>query len=192
MQDVARAKGIIFLLVSLIVWMIVGCSAKAKPDASVIQIANRMGSYPFMVGFGATLQELMAAEGEAKPSRSEEFFDIYSYTVEWHGRIGTLNYLHFKAQDSLVAFSFDIPMLLGVDLQTMLEQAGTLYHKADIHDYEVFFELDEAEATRLFNSEEHQHLFFKDTYQVDIRQSEDNSLINMVYSYLDLTHDHEH
>ncbi|NIZ47431.1 hypothetical protein PVA44_00765 [Entomospira nematocerorum] len=172
----------------LVSW--VGCSKPDQKDAGVTSRStversrSQVGVYPFSVGFGATLQELIAAEGVADSTVNLDVMTTYEYVRQWQGLTGRLSYLYLKEEDAIVAISFDVPLGKGISLDDVMIIAEEIYAKPTPDVYVQFFELELSEAVRLYESTESQGFFWTDRYLIQVEEKPNAGVINVLYIYM--------
>lgn len=182
---------------SLVCTLLLGACKKDSQESNFHAIDNDINFevndlYPFSVGFGASLSELIKVEGPVVPSTDVDFLAIYDYDREWKEYRGTLRYLYLKQEDIIAAVSFNILLDADVFLDNVLGTAERIYGKATAQMYEDFFELEASEAQRLFDSEEHRNLFIGDKYMINIVEDSEAGIINILYSYIHTDNNHRH
>ncbi|NIZ40056.1 hypothetical protein PVA45_00790 [Entomospira entomophila] len=195
--------GLITVSIIALCASLTGCS-KPSDEGKDLQIRSaleeskaRIGDYPFAVGFGATLQELMQAEGRADATLNLDVMTTYEYVRQWQGLKGTLSYLYLKEDDAVVALSFDIPLGMGVSVDDVTAIAEKIYAKPTPELYVQFLELEPAEAVRLYESPESQGFFWTHQYLIQVEEKPNAGVINVLYVYMhpnsaDHTHQHSH
>ncbi|NIZ19367.1 hypothetical protein [Entomospira culicis] len=161
-----------------------GATSALAPMKDVSRVSQEAPfDYPFAVGFGASWEDLMRAEGMQEADNGNNFIAIYTYDRSWHGYAGALNYLYLAEDDAVIAVSFDIAMTEGVALEEILALAERLYQRATPELYEAIFALEAGKGAEILHDEASGYFFFSDIYAIHINPEPDHQLISIVYSY---------